>query len=279
MTTPRILTCALAALLLFASGCTDAGQEGEASAARPELTLAFAQWLPDEGTDRAMLRVTNDSAQEVAVTGAGLRWSGYDDFVDAQDSSLAPGQTLDLRVTLPEANCEEGAEPIIGVVRMPSVEVTEELTDNSQQFLRHLWQRGCEADLVRSQVSISYGDDFRLETIEGVPVAVGSLLLERRAGQEPVTALGAAGSVLYDVGLGARVTATPEQPVTRVSLRISGGTRCDEHARGQATAPFTFRITLRVADMTTRMLIPPPADVQVLATQALDAACRRAKSK
>jgi len=192
-----------------------------------------------------------------------------------QDSSLAAGQTLDLRVTLPDAHCDEGAEPIVGVVRTPSTEVTEELTDNSQQFLRHLWQRGCEADLVRSQVSISYDDDFRLGTIEGQPVVVGSLLLERRAGQERVTALGAAGSVLYQVTLGARVTAAPEQPVTRVPLRISGGTRCDEHARGQATAPFTFRITLRVADTTTRMLVPPPPDVQALATVALDRACRQ----
>lgn len=275
MTTPRILPCALAGLLLLVSGCSDADDQGEASAERPELTLAFAQWLPDEGTGRAMLRVTNDSAQELEVTGAGLHWSGYDDFVDEQDSSLAPGQTLDLRVTLPEANCEEGAEPIVGVVRMPSTEVSEELTDDGQQFLRHLWQRGCEADLVRSQVSISYGDDFRLGTVDGEPAVVGSLLLERGSGTETVTALGAAGSVLYDVQLGARVTAPPDQQVTRVPLQIRAANRCDEHARGQATAPFTYRITLRVAGTTTRILIPPPPDVQVLATQALDAACRQ----
>jgi hypothetical protein len=272
---PGILTCALAALLLVVSGCSDTDEDAEESQPRPEVTLAFAQWLPDEGTDRAMLRVTNDSAEHLEVTGAGLRWSGYDDFVDAQDSSLAPGQTLDLRVSLPDAHCDQGSEPIVGVVRTPSAEVAEELTENSQEFLRHLWQRACEADLVRSQVSISYGDDFRIAAVAGQPTVVGSLLLTRQAGDETVTALGASGSVLYYVKLGSRVTAASDQQVTRVPLRISGGNRCDEHARGQATAPFTFRVTLRVADTTTPMLIPPPPAVQALATEALDRTCRQ----
>ena len=56
-------------------------------------------------------------------------------------------------------------------------------------------------------------------------------------------------------------------------LAILPGNRCDEHARGQATAPFTFRITVTVADTFTRVLVPPPLRVQELATEALDRAC------
>ena len=48
------------------------------------------------------------------MTGAGLSWSGYGEFVDPQDSTLAPGQTLDLHVLLPPAHCDQGAEPIDG---------------------------------------------------------------------------------------------------------------------------------------------------------------------
>lgn len=254
-------------------GCSGDGKPEPSPS--PELTLSFAQWLPDEGTDRAMLRVTNDSGDAVTVTGAGLRWSGYGEFVDPQDSTLAPGQTLDLRVTLPPPRCDEGEEPVVGVVRTSAAEDAEELTENGQTFLRYLWGRRCESELVHEHVTISYADDWRLGTVRGEPAAIGSLLMERQEGQEPVAALGAGGSVLYDVELAERVVARPDIPVTRVPTHILSGNRCDEHARGQATAPFTFRITLRVADTTTRMLIPPPPRVQALATVTLDRACRQ----
>jgi hypothetical protein len=161
----------------------------------------------------------------------------------------------------------------VGVVRTPDAEVATELTENGQEYVRHMWQRRCEAELVGSQVSISYGDDFRVATVGGEPAAVGSLLLERQEGQEPVTVVGATGSVLYDVEA-TRTVATPDQPVTRVPLRIRPGNRCDEHARGQATAPFMFRVIVRVGETTTPVLISPPTPVQVVATAALDEACR-----
>ena len=122
------------------------------------------------------------------MTGAGLRWSGYGEFVDPQDSTLAPGQTLDLHVLLPAARCDQGEEPIEGVVRTPTTEVSQELTASGQEFLRHLWLRGCQADLVRSQVSISYADDWHL----GGPAASrrhsGRCCWSARAGRSAVTA-------------------------------------------------------------------------------------------
>lgn len=272
----ELIACLLAGLPagLLVGGCSG-DDRPEPPRTPPAVTFSFAQWLPDEGTDRALLRVTNDSEEPLPVTGAGLRWSGYGDFVDPQDSTLDPGQTLDLRVVLPAGRCSEGQEPIAGVVATPSGEVSEELTENAQQFLRHLWQRRCEAELVHDQVAISYGDDWRLQTRSRGSFVTGSLLLERQDGREPVAALGASGSVLYDVVLDRPVVAAPDRPVTRVRLRILPGTRCDEHARGQATAPYTFRVTLRVAGTTTPVLVPPPPRVQVLATVALDRTCRQ----
>ena len=144
--------------------------------------------------------------------------------------------------------------------------MTQELTTSGQEFLRHLWLRGCQADLVRSQVSISYADDWHLGAAEGEPAALGSLLLERneRAGGAD-RPLGPAAACSTTQSSDAPVIARPSVESTLVPLAILPGNRCDEHARGQATAPFTFRITLSVADTTTRML-SRHLRVQVLAT-------------
>ena len=161
MTRTGRLLAALAGLLAVSSGCSGSDDPAPSSAP-PEVTLSFTQLLPDEGTRKALLRVVNESDEPLPVTGAGLSWSGYGEFVDPQDSTLAPGQTLDLHVLLPPARCDQGEEPIEGVVRTPTTEVAQELTASGQEFLRHLWLRGCQADLVRSQVSISYADDWHL---------------------------------------------------------------------------------------------------------------------
>jgi hypothetical protein len=264
----------LACLLVVASACSgDADDSGPSSAPPPEVSLSFTQLLPDEGTNKGLLRVVNESADPLPVTEAGLRWSGYGEFLDPQDSTLAPGQTLDLHVLLPPARCDEGDEPIVGVVRTPTDEVAEPLTSSGQEFLHHLWLRGCEADLVHDNVTISYARDWTIGTAHGEPAAYGSLLLERNDGTEPVTVRSFRGSVLYGAELPAPVVADPSAPTTNVPLVILPGNRCDEHARGQATAPFTFRITVDVGDTSTKVLVVPPIRVQELAGEVLDRAC------
>jgi hypothetical protein len=65
---------------------------------------------------------------------------------------------------------------------------------------------------------------------------------------------------------GPRATGTLR--LTRVA--ILPGNRCDEHARGQATAPFT----LRIGDAPPgKVLIAPPPSGQAAATTVLDRAC------
>ncbi len=270
---PGRLLLWLACLLAVTSACSGDSEQPGPSPPPPDVTLSFTQLLPDEGTNKGLLRVVNESADPLPVTEAGLRWSGYGEFLDPQDSTLAPGQTLDLHVLLPPARCDQGDEPIVGVVRTPTDEVAQRLTSSSQEFLRHLWLRGCQADLVHDNVSISYARDWSIGTAHGEPAAYGSLLLERNDGDEPVTVRSFSGSVLYGAELPDPVVARPSAPTTLVPLVILAGGRCDVHARGQATAPFTFRITVDVGDTSTKVLVPPPLRVQELATEILDRAC------
>lgn len=266
----------IACVLALGGACSDVTDEPDAAptSSPASVTLSITQLLPDEGTRKALLRVVNDSDEPLPVTGAGLRWSGYGEFVDPQDRILTPGQTLDLHVVLPAARCDEGDGPVVGVLRTPTEEVAQPLTSSGQRFLRHLWLRGCQADLVSDQVSMSYADDWRVGVSGGEPAALGSLLLRRGTGSEDLTVLSGSGSVLYDLEVPDPVVARPDEARTLVPMRILPGNRCDEHARGQATAPFTFRVWVRVADTRAPVLVIPPPRVQTLASKALDQACR-----
>ncbi|RYU09497.1 hypothetical protein [Nocardioides iriomotensis] len=267
----------LAAMLLVAGAGCSAADEAPAPTSTIHVSLGFTQLLPDEGTPKGLLRVVNEGDEPLAVTGAGLRWSGYGpEFTRAQDATLAPGQTLDLHVLLPEARCDEGQEPISGVVSTAGETKVQRLTTSGQQFLRRLWKRGCDDALVADNVAISYAPGWR--TTPDATSLDGALRLVRRTGGEPVTVTYADGSVLYDLVLPGEVTIGADQRSADVPLSIQPGNRCDEHAIGQATAPFAFRVGVRVGvgpDATeTLVLVPPPVRVQAQATRMLLAYCR-----
>jgi len=267
---------ASAALLV---ACSDSSGEQEVSGPEPRVELGFTQLLPDEGTRRALLRVENVSDSELAVTGAGLDWSGYGAFTSPQDATLAAGQTLDLRVTLPVPDCEAGQGEVRGIVRTADHEVVQPLAGPSQEFVRRLHDTWCADRLLAENVTIDYRDDWRV--VDGVrngePAAVGTLVIRRQQGTDPVEVSAADGTVLYDLGVRTPVSVPPSAPEVDVEAEILPGNRCDEHARGQATAPWTLALTLRVGSgteaRTARVLVEPPARVRTLATRALDEAC------
>lgn len=280
----------LAGVVLVAAvlaGCTPTGDtpaspapSGSPASSAPamRISLAFTQLLPDEGTPKGLLRVVNESDQPLPVTGAGLSWSGYGaEFEQPQDATLAPGQTLDLHVLLPDAHCDEGQEPISGVVSTAGRTTVQELTKSGQQFLRRLWKRGCDDARVADNVSVSYAPGWTIDSVHDS--LDGTLRLDRQDGTEPVTVNYADGSVLYDLVLPDDVTISGDQAHVDVPLSIRPGNRCDEHAIGQATAPFTFRIGVRVGDgpgsTETLVLVPPPVTVQEQATRMLLASCAK----
>ena len=256
-------------------GACDAAGTAEDGREQVDATVSLTQWIPDEGTRQALLRVTNDSSTTLHVTGTGLRWSGYGGaFVRPQDSELAPGATLDLRTTLPREQCDAGDERPLAVVRTEEGSLAEPLTDSGEGFLRRLWDTRCFRTSVAEQVSVAYGPAWRLDPQGGA--LEGDLLLRREGGQLPVVAVRGRGSVLYDFTVERRGTSTPQQRVARVPARIAPGNRCDEHAIGQATAPFTFRLFLRVGDGPVSDVVAlPPLRVQEQTTAMLRVHCAR----
>ncbi|MBA2463506.1 MAG: hypothetical protein H0V42_00820 [Nocardioidaceae bacterium] len=237
--------------------------------------MSFTQLLPDEGTERGLLRVVNTSDADLHVTGIGLDWPGFGDaFRQDKDSMLLPEQTLDLRITLPAPDCENDSGPVVGLVESGDAAARQELVDSGQVFVRRLWAQQCSARFVSDRVSIEYGERWRRLGSGADSSIVGTLALTRREGTEPIRLLSVQGSVLYGLSLPGPRELAAGVPKGSLPIEILPGNRCDEHARGQATAPFTFRLELKIGDApANKVLIEPPLSGQTAATALLDRVC------
>jgi hypothetical protein len=121
---------------------------------------------------------------------------------------------------------------------------------------------------------VEYGDRWTQAGPRSAPVATGTLRLTRVGGDAEVEVTGVDGSVLHDLRLPRPGRLDADADEVLVPLHVVPGNRCDEHARGQATAPYDFLVRLRVAGDTEVTVAPPvPLPMQEAATRALDRAC------
>ena len=269
------LAAAAAAALTVAACSSGAGPTPGRTGPEPSLTLSFTQLRPYEGTERGLLRVQNDADEPLAITGIGLDWPGYGPaFREDKQVTLGAGRTMTLKLTLPEPVCAETDVPIAATVETERRTVHQPLSASGQQYLRHLWEKQCWARFVAERLEIAYDEAWSQRGPDADPRALGSLRLTRVAGDESVELLGVQGSVLYGLELTGATRLGPGEEVLAAPVAILPGNRCDEHARGQATAPFTFRLTLRIGDAPPgKVLIAPPPSGQAAATTVLDRAC------
>lgn len=266
--------------LVAATGCTatheSAGSPRAGTSARaPQVTLGLTQLIPEEGTDQALLRVTNDGDEPLLVSAVGLDWPGYGPaFTVANDATVEPGRTLDLRTTLPEPACDDRSpDPASGVLDTSAGRVVAPLKDTSQDYLRRLWRTQCDAQVVSEALSLGFAGGWAQEGAGAGATAASTLVLTRRSGDEPIEVRGVDGSVLYDVALDAPLVVGSGASSGRTVVRILPGNRCDEHARGQATAPFDFQVSLRVGDRRATVPFPVSDAAAGAAQRMLDRAC------
>ncbi|QIK67464.1 hypothetical protein G7072_14925 [Nocardioides sp. HDW12B] len=274
----HLVTALVLVVLLTSAGCTTQEASDETSAVRaPRLTLGLTQLIPEEGTDQALLRVTNDGDEPLLVTAVGLDWAGYGPaFAVPNDATVAPGQTLDLRTTLPEPVCDDRSpEPAAGVLDTSTGRVVVPLKDLSQDYLRRLWRTQCDARLVAEALSVDFEGGWSQEGVGDDASTASTLVLTRRSGDEPLEVRRVDGSVLYDLALDAPLRVAPGEAGGRTTVRILPGNRCDEHARGQATAPFDFELGLVVGDRRVTVPFPVSTATSNAAQTMLDRVCGR----
>ncbi|GAA1477472.1 hypothetical protein GCM10009623_19180 [Nocardioides aestuarii] len=264
-------TVVVAVLLL--GGCSGAPATPEAPA--PTATLGFTQLIPKEGTRHALLRVTNTGEDDLVVESVAVEWPGYAGGEPSPaDPTIPAGRTLDLQLDLPDPTCEPTDEAPVGIVTTSTGTIRAELEATGATYLRRLWRTQCDTAYIESTVAITYSPQWRVVG-QGVDArALGWIGLERRDGEEAVTVTDVDGSVLHGLRLPGPTTLEAGEQRVEVPLEITPGNRCDEHARGQATAPFDFLMHLRVGDgRPVAHQVEVPLAAMDAATDALDVAC------
>jgi hypothetical protein len=276
----RRVALTVSAVLLTACSGGPEGPEDPAGSPPSDirLELSFTQVIPQEGSERGLLRVTNVGDEPLAVDSVGLDWPGYGSrFDQPKDVSIEPDSTLDLKITLPEPECAETEEPVVALLSTDHGDVRQELGRNGQLYVRRLWATQCFQRRLHEQVSLRYVDRWRPRGSGQGSSVVGALRLERRRGSAEVRVVSVRGSVLYDLGLPGNRVLEPDDEVAVVPIEILPGNRCDEHAIGQATAPFDFRLNVRIGTAPVGGLdLAPPPNGQAAAGAMLQRACAAA---
>jgi hypothetical protein len=265
---------AVAAVLVL-SACSAA--PGTAPAAPPDLAFSVSQYRADENTPRANLRVVNaDPDHAVEVTTIGLDWAGYGpEFGEPHESTVPPGQTLDLTMTFPEPDCDaEDAGPATAVVTVAGQRVTGELEPAGQGFLESLWRRSCNRAAVEEVAGVRLGERWRQRGRGEAASYDGSIVLERREAGPPLTVTNLEGSILFRLDADPPFRLGPGRPRLVVPVRLTPF-RCDAHARGETTQAFLFRLDVEVGDGPSRRITitTEDADWRMAAMDYLDEAC------
>lgn len=270
----RWLPLVLAVVLL--AGCSDDEPDPAPQQDPPTATFGFTQLIPLEGTEHGLLRVTNTTDEPLAIRSVRLEWPGYPDGPAApEDAVLTAGQTLDLRFDLPPPACEpaDGAGAVTGVVETDRGEISQHLERSGTVFLKRLWRTQCDAALLQRTVALGYSHDWSVVGSGADARAVGALVFDRREGDPAIAVTGVDGSVLHGLALPGRTALPPGTASAAIPLEITPGNRCDEHARGQATAPFDFVVLLEIGGERLTVPLDVPLAAMNAATDALDIAC------
>lgn len=261
--------------LLLVTGCGSPATPPPAGPA-PGATLGFTQLIPREGTRDALLRITNTGTTDLVVRSVAVEWPGYPDGEPSPaDPTIPAGRTLDVQLALPEPACDVPADgPVTGVVETATGTVREELEPTGTTYLLRLWRTQCDVARVDAAVALSFSSRWRVVGAGTDAVALGDVVLRRRAGDDAVAVTDVDGSVLHGLRLPGPTALAAGADTVRVPLQITPGNRCDEHARGQATAPFDFLAQVQVGDHPASAYgLEVPLAAMDAATEALDLAC------
>ena len=271
---PRPARAVLPAVVLALSvGCsTGIATEGERT--EPQVAISFTQLPIQVGSDEGLVRLTNTGRSDLPVQGVGLDWAGYGGrFIRDKDSVVPPGHTIDFPVALPTPDCDDESGEVTGLVDTGEATVRQRMSESGEHLLRRLRRLACQRAYVRDHVQVEYGDAWRYVGAGRDTYLLGHLELTRGEGDDPVELVDVAGSPLYELDLPGVSTLPPDVAEGRVPLRVTTGNRCDQHSRSDVTAPFNFRLTLRVGRQEAVLPIAPPRGVRLRAAELVNRVC------
>lgn len=242
------------------------------------MAFSVSQYRADENTPFANLRVVNvDRDRSVEVTAIGLDWPGYgESFTRPEDATVIAGQTLDLRMRLPDPVCDAPRGRPSGIAEIDGVRVTRPLAAAGRSMLRSLWSRDCHARAVAAVADLRLGRAWRrVDTDTGAAYA-GALVVTRTTGSTArLVVTEVTGSILFEAAAATPAVLRPGEQRLVVPVRLTPF-RCDPHARGETTQAFLFRIDVVLADQPSRRVTITRRDQawRGAAMDYLDTTCR-----
>ncbi len=276
---------ALLVVAVVATGCTStpAAPEptptpsvgGPGAAVDAEgVHLTFIQTRSLEGTNRAQVRMINESDQDIEVSQVGLDWPGFPGGVQEFPYLVGAGLTLDLPYELPDPDCAaDPAEPAYALALAPGLELRQEVDPAGRRFLDRLWRTACDEQAIAAAAEFAYGDRWRVTGRGEESVLHGTLWVTRATNQERLRVAQLKGSVLFALQVRGAATLRAGAPRVAIPLDITRG-RCDEHGRSQSTQTFVWRVWLEIgaAAPISHIVTPAPAQQDRLLA-FLDEAC------
>ena len=158
------------------------------------------------------------------VTEIGLDSDGYGEYVEEHDSLIQPGQTIDLRMTLPEPVCDASPTPAYGIVTIGGTRVREKLDRFGQDFVESLWRRTLQPALGHHVADLAWRFDHDAVGTGRASYLRGTLEVTRKPGTTtPLRVEGMQGSVLFRLQPTARPPLGPDDDSVRVPLRRALG--------------------------------------------------------
>ena len=245
----------------------------------PGIHLSFIQQRFDEGTNRAQVRVINNTRRVLHVRKVGVLWPGFPTGLQPMPYPVPGGLTVDLRYFLPRADCaaRAGAAPAYAVVTTSHRRIRQPMAADGRRFLTRLWRTTCNERRIRQAAVVGFGNsDDWTEEGHGLGARLHArLILTRGKETEAVAVDQVQGSVLFDLRTTGGTILPEDDSQVSLPLDVSPG-RCDQHGRSQSTQTFVWRVWVRLAGgEPLAELVEPTRRQQVRLLAFLDHACGR----
>ena len=269
--------------LLTVSACGDLPVDDDADGGSVTVPSDSAvvvpfQYRDDEAQHRLQLRIVNHSDAQFVVDALRLRWDGITTPESAAGLTVVPGQVVDLPVPLADATC--GDDPLGDPPSLDDAVAELVLGDGTVQELpvidaegtaARLWRTDCERQWIHSQAPISW-TDLHVEDIDGRPVTVATLRVERGDASGDIAVEQLTGTVMFipqSPGLEWPQVLTADRDALEIPVTFFEA-RCDPHAFAETKQPVSFAVHLTLPgdpaadgdEPVDRAIILPPTDAE-----------------
>lgn len=259
------LTAALACAALFSGCAAPAGTSVTTAPGHPSavgLEIELRQNRDQYATHLAIIRVSNTSDDDVVVERVELSGSAFDTRTTRERSSAIPaGQTKDLAVDIPQADCDTAADQLWADVELELDDgrtVQADHLPDPTHALPRIHAADCTASRVAGIATVSAAPEVRLEGSGAHTVAVLTITATPTGAPGRLELLSLRSTVLLQPAPPSDGGAAPEEWPLGVVVDASTGTRtidvrivpsrCDPHALAEDKVGTLFPLVVRIDD-------------------------------